>query len=57
MQTAQVANKRLNEIFAISPEQKNRTEKRKYSTSTFQQGISIEKCRSLHIVREGEIFN
>ncbi|EFF37072.1 MULTISPECIES: peptide cleavage/export ABC transporter [Enterococcus] len=42
MQTAQVANKRLNEIFAISPEQKNRTEKRKYSTSTFQQGISIE---------------
>ncbi|MEX1567805.1 peptide cleavage/export ABC transporter, partial [Enterococcus sp. C42(2024)] len=42
MQTAQVANKRLNEIFAIAPEQKNHTEKRKYSTGTFQQGISIE---------------
>lgn len=42
MQTAQVANKRLNEIFAISPERECHKEQRKYSPDIFQQGISIE---------------
>lgn len=42
MQTAQVANKRLNEIFAIEPEIISENTNRTISVSTFQQDISIK---------------
>lgn len=42
MQTAQVANKRLNEIFAIEPEQKNTIEK-SFSDNIFKKGITLER--------------
>ncbi|WP_396029481.1 peptide cleavage/export ABC transporter [Enterococcus faecalis] len=42
MQTAQVANKRLNEIFAIEPEQTNDSSEREIPNQTFQQEIRLE---------------
>ena len=42
MQTAQVANKRLNEIFAIEPESTNQHPDRVVTNQTFQQGITLE---------------
>lgn len=42
MQTAQVANKRLNEIFAIESEQTNKTQKN-FSTKIFTQGIRLDQ--------------
>lgn len=42
MQTAQVANKRLNEIFAIESEQTNKTQKN-FSTKVFTQGIRLDQ--------------
>ena len=43
MQTAQVANKRLNEIFAIEPESTNQHPDRVVTNQTFQQGITLEE--------------
>ncbi|ALS37573.1 peptide ABC transporter ATP-binding protein [Enterococcus ureilyticus] len=43
MQTAQVANKRLNEIFDIEPEQVNTSIEKTISVENFQQGISLER--------------
>lgn len=43
MQTAQVANKRLNEIFAIEPESTNQNPDRVVTNQTFQQGITLEE--------------
>lgn len=42
MQTAQVANKRLNEIFAIEPESTNQHPDRVVTNQTFQKGITLE---------------
>lgn len=42
MQTAQVANKRLNEVFAIDPEQSNRANEQTILDCTFQQEITLE---------------
>ncbi|WP_091760620.1 peptide cleavage/export ABC transporter [Marinilactibacillus psychrotolerans] len=42
MQTAQVANKRLNEILAIETESVNQHPNRVVTDQTFQQGISLE---------------
>lgn len=42
MQTAQVANKRLNEIFDISPEKIDEVTEKKISNAIFQQGICVK---------------
>lgn len=42
MQTAQVANKRINEIFAIEPEKKDPTANRIVTDEIFHQGITLE---------------
>ena len=42
MQTAQVANKRLNEIFAIEPEQSITSSEHEVSNKIFQQEITLE---------------
>lgn len=42
MQTAQVANKRLNEILAIEPEKKERSTKQTITKELFQSGIHLE---------------
>lgn len=42
MQTAQVANKRLNEIFAIEPEKTNDSSFGEISNQIFREGITLE---------------
>ncbi|MFG5501991.1 ABC transporter transmembrane domain-containing protein, partial [Enterococcus faecalis] len=42
MQTAQVANKRLNEIFSIEPEKTNNSSFREISNQIFREGITLE---------------
>jgi ABC-type bacteriocin transporter len=42
MQTAQVANKRLNEIFAIDAEQSNNSSKQRVSDKNFQKSIHLK---------------
>ena len=43
MQTAQVANKRLNEIFAISSEKEEQGAAKHFSSTIFQQGIQLDQ--------------
>lgn len=43
MQTAQVANKRLNEIFAIPSEKDREKPAKEFSTNIFQQGIQLNE--------------
>ncbi|MEO1768897.1 peptide cleavage/export ABC transporter [Candidatus Enterococcus ferrettii] len=43
MQTAQVANKRLNEIFAISSEKEEQGAAKHFSSAIFQQGIQLDQ--------------
>lgn len=52
MQTAQVANKRLNEIFAIESEQANVAGSHTISNDNFQQGIKIENLSFSYNMKE-----
>lgn len=57
MQTAQVANKRLNEIFAIDSEQANVAGTHSVSDDNFQKGIQIEKLSFSYNMKEPTLKN
>lgn len=57
MQTAQVANKRLNEVFAIESEQVNIGVNRSISNDNFQQGIKINNLSFSYNMKESTLKN
>lgn len=57
MQTAQVANKRLNEIFAIESERANVAGSHTISNDNFKQGITIENLSFSYNMKEPTLKN
>lgn len=55
MQTAQVANKRLNEVFAIEAEQSNIKTEQLFSEDNFKKGISLDHVSFAYNMKESTL--